>query len=173
MQFPHSERIGKPCSDLDGIVLCVGGDKRTPNAVNTLNRKNTMKLHSPFLISARLLPAVKVGDAYISIEIAGSTSSGRTRYQYYIDTPTFEHTDTDLKSGCQGGSLESGMESLLAFLEAAAESYRYRGCVYTGDPDDNSSLFPQQVTEWAYQHSDKIGMLRLEIEESETDLIES
>lgn len=131
-----------------------------------------MTLHSPFEISARLLPAVKIGDSHISIKFDGSTREGRTRFKYYIDSQTFEHSASDLKSGCQGGSLESGMESLLSFLEAAAESYRYRGCVYTGDPDDNSSLFPKEVTEWAYQNSDQIGMVRLEIEESEAALIQ-
>lgn len=62
------------------------------------------------------------------------------------------------------------MENLLCFLGAAAESYRYRGCVYTGDPDDNSSLFPKPVVEWAYQHSDEIGLLELNLTENK-DLI--
>lgn len=54
-----------------------------------------MKLNTPFLISARLLPALKVADAFISIEYAGD-AGGRQRYRYHIDTPSFEHTGDDL-----------------------------------------------------------------------------
>jgi hypothetical protein len=126
-----------------------------------------MKLQSPFAISARLLPAVQVGDSWISIKLAdGYTPDGRARYRYYIDTPAFEHTNDDLASGCGGGSLQMGMESLLSFLLAAVESYRYRGCTWTGDPHDNSSLFPQQVVEWAYQHDSEIQSLQMELEEN-------
>lgn len=124
------------------------------------------------MISPRLLPGVKIGATFISIKFAGETSDGRARYRYYIDGPDFEHSGDDLKSGCGGGSLVQGMESLLSFLGAAADSYRYRKCIYSGDPDDNSSLFPEPVTAWAYQNSDEISLLELEIKESETDLIE-
>lgn len=128
-------------------------------------------MHPPFIITARLLAGVRVADAFISITFDGETSDGRARYRYYIDGPNFEHEGNDLKSGVGGGSLVGGMESLLCFLGAAADSYAYRG-EYTGDPDDNSSLFPEVVTVWAHQHSDEIDMLRFEIEESETELIE-
>jgi len=130
-----------------------------------------MKLNQPFLISPRLLPGVKVGDAFISIEIERVTNSGRLVYRYYIDGPGFEHTGNDLKSGVGNGDLQSGMESLLSFLCAAAESYGYLGCKYSDDPDDNCSLFPEKVTEWAYQNSDEISSLQCELEERE-DLIE-
>lgn len=75
-----------------------------------------MILHTPFQITARLLPGVKVGTGWISIEFAGPTDDGRTRYQYHIDTPKFEHSASDLKSGVGGGSLQDGMVSLLLFL---------------------------------------------------------
>lgn len=120
-----------------------------------------MTLNAPFCISARLLPAVQVGKAWISIEIDGETSDGRTRYRWYIDTPNFEQTGNDLCSGCQGGSLQDGMASLLSFLSAAAESYRYKGM-----DGENADLFPQQVTEWAAQHSDELSMLAMELEEN-------
>ena len=125
-----------------------------------------MKLHEPFIITARLLPGVKIGDSFISIELAGETCEGRTRYRYHIDTPDFEHTSSDLKSGCGGGDLVQGMSSLLSFLGAAAEAYNR--------PDsDNADLFPPNVTEWAYQHSDETSRLQCEIEESEIELIEA
>jgi hypothetical protein len=132
-----------------------------------------MVLHEPFIITARLMAGVRVGGGFISIGPGPRNSEGRTRYAVFIDLPDgTEHEVTDLKSGCGGGDLVEGMVSLLCFLGAAAGSYRYRGCKYTGDPDDNSSLFPQPVTEWAYQNSDEIDMLRIEIEESKTTLIE-
>lgn len=129
-----------------------------------------MILHEPFKISARLLPAVQIGDAWISIKFGRETPSGRIRYQYYIDTPAFEYEGDDLKSGVGGGSLQSGMVSLLCFLGAAAESYRYLGCKYSDCPDENCSLFPQNVVEWAYQNSDEITSLEMDLEEKK-DLI--
>jgi len=122
-------------------------------------------LHAPFAISARLLPAVQIGQTWISIEFAGETWDGRVRYRYYIDTPDFEHEGSELKSGCGGGSIQSGMESLLCFLGAAAESYRYQGCQWTDNPDHNCSLFPENVCAWAYQNSDEISMLECELQE--------
>jgi hypothetical protein len=80
------------------------------------------------------------------------------------------HTGEDLKSGVGGGSLQEGFASLLAFLEAAAESYRYQ--FHTGRQGENVDLFPAEVIAWAYQHSDEIGMLRWAIEESGRPLIE-
>lgn len=90
----------------------------------------------------------------------------RDRYQYHIDADGRSHSGCDLKSGCGGGTLQEGLESLLSFLSAAAESYRYKGM-----EGENSDLFPEWVDEWAAQHSDEIGMMRLELEENK-DLIE-
>lgn len=56
---------------------------------------NTMQLHQPFIITARLLPGLKVCDrSFISMEIISQTTeklvmhtiSGRVTYRYYIDT---------------------------------------------------------------------------------------
>ena len=123
-----------------------------------------MKLHDPFIITARLLPGVKVGDGYISIEYGGTTDDNRTRYRYQIDTPEIEHTDNDLKSGGGGGSLQEGMASLLSFLDAAAESYDYH--LRTGSAGENEDLFPKNVVEWAYQNRDEIGLPQCVIEET-------
>lgn len=130
-----------------------------------------MKLHAPFEISARLLPAVRIGKSWISIEAHGETSDGRTRYRYHIDTPDFEYTGSDLKSGVGGGDLAEGMASLLAFLSACAESRSYGE--RTGRAGENADLFPDNVGQWAQAHSDEIGMLQLEIEESQLPLIEA
>lgn len=121
-----------------------------------------MTLNPPFKISSRLLPALEVGGATIQLEICGGTHDGSTRYRWTIDLPDgSEHSGTDLKSGCGGGDLQSGFESLLNFLGAAAESWRYRGT-----EGENSDLFPQPVVEWAAQNSDELSMLACEIEET-------
>lgn len=128
-----------------------------------------MKLSSPFQISPRLLPAVKVGEAWISIDFDGATSDGRARYRYYIDLPDgTEHTANDLKSGCGGGSLQQGMESLLSFLGACGESVRYER--HSGRKGDNADCFPPAIAEWAVNNLDEISMLQLELEENK-DLI--
>lgn len=126
-----------------------------------------MKLQSPLIITPRLLPGVKIGsDSFISVEVVGYTRDGRERYQYSIDTPEFEHTDSDLSSGSGLGKGEQdGLQSLLMFLGAAAESYRYERA--TGRESGNHDLFPGHVREWAYEHSDEIDMLALELEEQE------
>ncbi len=131
-----------------------------------------MKLHSPFIITARLLPGLKVGDGFISLEYCGETNDHRQRYRYHFDIPAGSFSNNDLKSGAGGGDLQSGFKSLLSFLSAAIESYRYRKLTWTDDPDDNMTLFPREVVEWAYQHSDEIQMLEFDIEESTEQLIE-
>ena len=129
-----------------------------------------MKLHSPFIITARLLPGLKVGDGFISLEYDGETN-GRQRYRYHIDIPAGNFSDNELKSGVGGGSLQHGFASLLSFLGAAAESYRYNNYEWTDDHDSNCSLFPKEVVEWAYHYDDEITMLAIEIEESSEQLI--
>lgn len=121
-----------------------------------------MTLREPVRISSRLLPGVQVGGAWVQLEYAGETSEGRQRYKWTIDLPDgSEFSGSDLKSGCGGGSLQSGFESLLSFLGAAAESWRYRGA-----EGENSDLFPQAVVEWAAQNSDEISLLQLEMSET-------
>ena len=63
--------------------------------------------------------------------------------------------------------MQEGLTSLLSFLGAAAESWRYKGA-----DGENSDLFPQALVEWTSQNSDKLTMARLEIEESGWAVIE-
>jgi hypothetical protein len=136
-----------------------------------------MTLKPPFIITARLLPGLRIGDAFLSL--AGVTKGevenclgARLRAGFILDLPdsvTFENND--LQTGCGGGTIESMFENFLCFLGAAADSYRYRGLDWEKiGPDDNATMFPRHVTEWAYQNSDEISMLQCEIEEGE-DLI--
>lgn len=138
-----------------------------------------MKLHPPFLIGSRLLPCLTVGGATLSLErddyaSAYRSPDGRDVYRWTIDLPGGSgHSDNDLRSGCQGGSLQSMFGTLLGFLSAAGESLRYcEGQGREPDEDDNASLFPPAVTQWARENADELSMLACEIEETDTALIE-
>lgn len=124
-----------------------------------------MKLHEPFEISSRLLPSVKLGGATIQLEYAGTGE--RQRYKFTIDLPDgSEHTGDDLYSGCQGGDLQEGFESLLSFLSACGDSWRH-----CGRHGENSGMFPQAVAEWAAMYTDELGLLADELA-GETKFIE-
>ena len=123
-----------------------------------------MQIKSPLIITPRLMPGARIGNGFISLDIGGSASDGRTVYRAFIDVPGQpEYEVTDLRSGCQGGSVQQGLESLLAFLGAAAESYSYRQrTIRTGENED---LFPPAVVAWAAENADEISMLQCELEE--------
>lgn len=124
-----------------------------------------MKLHTPFLITPRLMAGVNINGTFLSIGNGPRNADGRTRYGVFIDLPDgTEHEVTDLQSGCGGGGVRDGMENLLGFLGAAAESYSYRQ--RTGRQGENEDLFPAKIVEWAAQNDDEISMTRLEIEEN-------
>jgi hypothetical protein len=125
-----------------------------------------MILKSPIEITSRLMAGVRVGGATLSIDYLRQDRDGRDVYDVWIDLPDGrEERITDLKSGCQGGGLQEGLGSLLSFLGAAAESYRYR--MSTGRAGENEELFSPAIVEWAYGCSEEIDGLALEIEESE------
>jgi hypothetical protein len=65
------------------------------------------------------------------------------------------------------------LESLLSFLAACGESYRYGLQVY-GDPieGEHTGLFPANVAEWCYINSDELSVLSMELEENENAIVE-
>lgn len=107
------------------------------SAAGTAREAVPMILHPPFEISARLMPAVQIGGATLSLTVSGRrTADGRDIYEAWIDLPDgTEHEITDLRSGCQGGKVQEGMSALLGFLSAAAESRLYRERVRYSDDD--------------------------------------
>jgi len=91
------------------------------------------------------------------------------QYDIWIDLPDgSEHQISDLRSGVGGGDIQDGMSNLVGFLSAAGEAYAYQ--LRTGRASENGDLFPAAVTEWAYQNSDELSMLGLELDE-QPDLI--
>lgn len=119
-----------------------------------------MRINPPCCITSRLCAGVRIGDAEISIEYSDRPGRGhRVRYRYYIDAPGIEYSGDDLQSGSNHG-LQNGLESLLSFLGACGEAYRY------GPESENYDLFPPEVAEWAYLNCDELGMLTIELEEN-------
>ena len=121
-----------------------------------------MTLSSPFLISARLLPAVSIGQGSEQVTVSLSPSG------FILDGPFGEHQVTDLT--LRGNpSMESAFETLLSFMSAAAESFRYRGM-----DGENADLFPAPVTEAIAQVSSELECVHYEIQsaiESEESLV--
>jgi hypothetical protein len=113
----------------------------------------------------------RVGGAFISIEYAHHTSDSRQAYRYHIDLPGGkEYSSSDLASGVGGGSLQSGLESLLSFLSACGEGRSYS--TRTGSESENADLFPEYVAEFTEQYSDELSMLAIELEENQNAIQE-
>lgn len=121
-----------------------------------------MTLSAPFLISSRLLPAVSIGQGQEQITVSLSLRG------FILDGPFGEHRVTDLT--LRGNpSIESAFETLLSFMSAAAESFRYRGM-----DGENADLFPAPVTEAIAQVSSELECVHYEIQsaiEAEESLV--
>ena len=124
-----------------------------------------MILHEPFKISARLLPALQIGDAWLSWN----------NFEFFLDRPGEpEYVIDDFRPGL-GAQPQECFAAILSFMDAAAESRKYReragrhlGVAF----DSNEDLFPPHIVDWIVDNLDEIGDLRWEIEESEKELIE-
>lgn len=123
-----------------------------------------MKLTAPIIITPRLMAGLQIGNGTISIDYSDRPGDGtRTRYRYFIDLDGHEHDNDDLQSGCQGGTLQEGLASLLSFLIAAGESYDY--FTRTGRESDNAGLFPAWVAEWCSANLGDLTIIASDIEE--------
>jgi len=125
-----------------------------------------MIIRPPCKITARLMAGIDTGNGTLSIEYGKPGQHGRRNYNYAIDVHPpisnypygYEAADLD---GL--GNLQDGLTSLLAFLNAAAEAYRYE---MTGRESENSDLFPPEIMEWAYANQDEIEAALIELEET-------
>lgn len=129
-----------------------------------------MKLQSPFIIGPRLLPAVKVGEAYVYLERTRDVGEyGKQVFRWTIDLPpasgkrklrTF--TGADL---CGHGGLQEMFGSLLAFLGACGESVKYAAWHHKNASGENADLFPPAVGQWAAENEDEISCVLWDIED--------
>lgn len=125
-----------------------------------------MKLKSPLLISSRLLPAVSIAGATVSLEFL----PGRN-VRWFIDLPDgaeFSGDDFRRPACCAGDTAENAcdaaFEAFLGFLSAAGESFKYaERSGRDGMAGENSALFPRPVTEFAAENSEEIGLLSFEL----------
>ena len=125
-----------------------------------------MILHEPFEISTRLLPALQIGNAWLSWN----------NFEFFLDRPGEpEYVIDDFRPGL-GAQPQECFAAILSFMDAAAESRKYRertwwplGVAF----DSNEDLFPPHIVDWIADNVNEIACLRLEIEESEKELIES
>lgn len=118
-----------------------------------------MKMYPPFFISARLAPAIKVGDATLSLidtkrskpETGFEMWTPRSRATFALDFPDGTSFEDDSMQSGMGGfhSTVEIFETYLSFLDAAAESYKYDGM-----EGENSKLFPKHIVEWAAEQGD-------------------
>lgn len=121
-----------------------------------------MELHSPFAISARLLPALRLSDgAWISLE--GTT--------FYLDLPDgSEHTIADVRPprGLRF-NWQRHFATLLSFLGACAESRQYRA--RNGSGGENVVLFSEPIGAWAERMSDELAILAYDIDNPESETV--
>lgn len=124
-----------------------------------------MILHAPFEISARLLPALRIGDAWLSLESCEFTNGGRATFILdYTDEhgKRAEYRDANLRSGAMRPfeSPVEAFETFISFLSAAAEA---------SEDGDNADLFPPAVMAWAREAGDTISMDTWELYEGSDD----
>ncbi len=120
-----------------------------------------MKLSAPFIISPRLLPALQVGNATLSLEFGGFVGH-RSVYRWFVDILDVGEFEGDDLEGVQG--TQHTFAALLDFLSACGEGLRYKES--TGRESENGDLFPRPVAEWARQHCDELGLLAANLEET-------
>lgn len=132
-------------------------------------------LHDPMKISPRLLPALQVANAWISIE-PGGVMHDRLEWHWHIDIAVAYESGRPTTKGrggaisWSGGGLQTGpqytddeagyraaMGALLSFLMDAAEQYRH-------DSDYDDPSFSTAVVHWAYNYDDALGMAQVELE---------
>lgn len=109
------------------------------------------------------MKSITIGDATISVENTDRyTTDDRQIFEWGIELDGEQYREADLRSGRGGEPSELRMlETLLSFLAAAGESYRYSGM-----EGENSGLFPEPVTKWAAENADAISMEECNLEEA-------
>jgi len=121
-----------------------------------------METYTPFTISSRLLPAVSVAGATISIEPTKNRDrDGKPEWRWYVDlSDGREFSGAELWGREAAGGI---LESLLSFMAACGESVNYRD--RTGRGGDNADLFPSGLAEWCGLNSDELSAAAFDCEE--------
>lgn len=108
-----------------------------------------MILNPPFIISGRLLPALKINDSVLSYD--------QNTTLFYLDTPEMSVTIDDFTPGYSMG-VQGCFESLLSFMSYAAD-------------ESDSDLFEPEVLCWCQQNEEEINCVNYELRDN-LDLIQ-
>jgi hypothetical protein len=133
-----------------------------------------MVLQQPFIISARLLPAIKIADCTISLERRDRDSEGRWMFRIYFDFKDGrKFVEDTLRSGCGGigGGTQEMFETLFSFLTWAGEAAHWRQL--SGCESENEDLFCPEITEWCEQNNDDISCLACDIKEKKGLIVDA
>ncbi len=125
-----------------------------------------MILHEPLKISARLLPAVQVADAWISFDgnFYFYLKDGREFVVAEYNPGTCPHESEEEQILCC-------FDGLFSFISAAIDSHEYERL--TGRSGDCSNLFEPDLLSWMVQNRDQLEDMqccivdRLEVMEAE------
>src|SRR5437016_5033456 len=104
-----------------------------------------MELKEPFQISARLMAAVQIADAWISVGYGKATLDRRMEFEIYIDIGKRGYKVKELRSGIGSATIQEGFVTLLSFLSAAGESYGHRIRMGEKHPGENEIGFDPNV----------------------------
>lgn len=108
-----------------------------------------MILNPPFMISARLLPALKINDSVLSYD--------QDTTLFYLDTPEMSVTINVFTPGYSMG-VQGCFECLLSFMSYAAD-------------ESDSDLFEPEVLRWCQQNEEEINWVKYELRDN-LDLIQ-
>lgn len=139
-----------------------------------------MKPKFPIMISARLLPAVKIADCTISLEFNDYSLDNRCTLAIHYDRPGKKsYSEITLFAGCgdewDDETVRESFRALLGFIYAAVESREYRerrGKPRNDSDDTNENLFPPFLVKYFSDHSSDLDFasIELSIEPEEEEL---
>ena len=123
-----------------------------------------LNLEYPLIIGSRLLPAVKIGNATLSLDINGME-------QFILDADGRAYTIDGFRFPRNGKSdNELVREAFRAFVDfATASNEAVEFTARTGRQSDNLDLFELPVREFLYEHSNEIDVLFCELMEPEEE----
>jgi hypothetical protein len=104
------------------------------------------------------IESITLGDSRIEFD-----HEDAERVFFRIKTLEWEHLDSVGKPKCGEATIRDSLSAFLGFLTAAGDAYK-RVTMQRGF-SDNSGMFPPHVNEWAYQNSEELAMMKLEIDE--------
>lgn len=132
------------------------------------------ELTAPLIITSRLLPGLRLGEATVSLtadHITHDETGQRLCWRYWIDDPAgLSYEAADLYRPYAAGAREpdtadvrDALGALLSFLTGAAEAYRAAG--YGPEPADGW-LFSAEVDAWAHLYDEEITVAGLDMVEA-------